>query len=121
MLRRDGIRVLAFISFGVAALLLILTILNLRAWLIYNQPRWWPTLLVGGGALGGLGIGLLYLKKSAVILFAASTTSIGLCIAIGAVQQSMKTGYPWVLVNVPLGLLMCLSLLPTILGWRELK
>jgi len=121
MMRRDAIRIMGFLSLGLAAILLILCLLNLRSWLLYGQHRWWPPLLLGSAYWGVLGVGMVYFRKWAAAVFAISMTSFGLYLSVMSVMSFMKSRFPGVLVNVPLGLLLCVSLVPVVRFWRELK
>jgi hypothetical protein len=121
MTRQDAVRMLGVLSLGLATLLLVLCLLNVRSSLLYGQPKWSPPLLVGATYCAALGVGMLFLRKWAVILYAASTTAIGLCLVVGSILHGLKTEYPWVLVDVPMGFLFCLYLIAAILCWRDLK
>jgi hypothetical protein len=121
MAQRDMIRNMAFLSLGLAGFLLLLALLNLRSWSLYGEYKWWPPLLLGAAYWGVLGIGMLYFRKWAALLFALSTTGFGLLLVIAAISAFVKHSFPGVLINIPLGLSLGLPMIPVVRSWRELK
>ena len=121
MTRLEAIRVLALMSLVFAAGLSILAILNVRSWLVYAGPKWWPPLLAFAVYWGALGLRMMYFKKWAVAAFAITTTSIGLWLLIGSTILGIKSDNLWVLANVPFGLGLCLPMVTAIGCWRDLK
>jgi len=120
LLQRDAIRGLAGVALINAAGFLLLSILNIRAWLLYAQPKWWPPLLLMSIYCGTLGVGMLHRRKWAVALFVISALAVGISLLIGSILSSIASGNVWVLANVPLGVALCLPLIPAILSWPEL-
>lgn len=107
----------AYLAIGFAVILGALFLLNLRSRIAYGGPNYSA---LGWMALYWLavGLGLAYLKKWAVALFAVSMSGIG-CFVI--VRSVIETPFPWILVNIALGLLFCLPLVPAIRCWREFR
>lgn len=116
-----AIRALGVISVAFACGLLTLTLLNLRSWLMYAGPKWWPPLLMGACFWGVLGLGMVYYKKWAASIFTISTAGIGVSMIVGPLLLSIKTGNLWVLANIPFGIGLCLPIAPTVVSWRELR
>jgi hypothetical protein len=65
-----------------------------------------------------VGIGLVYLRKWAVALFAVSTVTIGLFLIVRSI---IETPFPWTLVNIGMGILFCLPTVPAIRSWKQLR
>jgi hypothetical protein len=116
-----AVRILGVISLMFASGLFLLTFLNIRSWLLYAGPKWWPTLLLGACYWGVLGLGMVYYRKWAAFIFATSATVIGLSMIVGPLWMSIKTGNLWVLANVPFGVGFCLPTVATVISWRELR
>jgi len=116
-----AIRVLGVISLIFASGLLLLGLLNVRPWLVYAGPKWWPPLLMAACYWGVLGLGMVNYKRWSASIFVISASGIGLWMVEGAILLSIKTGNLWVLANVPFGLALCLPIIPTIASWRQLR
>jgi hypothetical protein len=68
--------------------------------------------------LGGHWCGLGVPKKWAVAMFILSMSGIGSFVIVRAI---VETPFPWILLNIALGLLFCVPFIPAIRYWRELK
>lgn len=110
-------RALGYLSIALAIVLLILFLANLRSRLLYNGPDYSPLLWMSIYC-GAVGIGLVYLKKWAVALFAVSTLAIGIFIIV---RSTIETAFPWTLINIAMGVLFCLPTMPAIRCWGQFK
>jgi len=110
-------RALGYISVALAVGLLILFLANLRSRLLYHGPNYSPLLWMSIYC-AAVGIGLVYLRKWAVALFAVSSVTIGLFLIVRSI---IETPFPWTLVNIGMGILFCLPTVPAIRSWKQLR
>lgn len=106
-----------YVAIGFAAVLGVLSLLNLRSRIFYNGPNYSP---LGWMSIywAALGVGLMYLKKWAVALFVVSMSGIGIFVVVRAI---IETPFPWMLINIALGLMFCIPFVPALRCWHELK
>jgi hypothetical protein len=65
-----------------------------------------------------VGLGLVYLRRWAVALFAISSVAIGFFLIV---RSMIETPFPWTLVNIAMGVLFCLPAVPAIRCWSQFK
>jgi hypothetical protein len=106
-----------YVAIGFAAVLALLFLLNLRSRIFFHGPNY--------SALGwisvysaAIGVGLVYLKKWAVALFAVSMLGIGILVVV---RSLIETPFPWTLLNIAIGVAFCVPSIPALRCWRELK
>ena len=119
MMRTDATfcRGLGFLTIGFAAVLLLLFLLNLRAHLYYGGPNYWPLILFSLYAVV-VGLGLIRLRKWAAVLFAIPRVGVGL---LWTVNSLIRHQMPLDLLNVAVGLIVCLPALLPFRSWHQLR
>jgi hypothetical protein len=111
------VRGFGYVAIGFAVILGVLFLLNLRSRFVYSGPNYSP---LGWMSIcwAGLGVGLVYLKKLAVALFAASMSGLGIFVVVRSI---IETPFPWTLINIALGLAFCIPVVPALRCWHALK
>jgi hypothetical protein len=110
-------RQLGYVAIGLGIALALLFVLNVRSRVLYGGPNYSPLVWMGTYSVA-IGIGLAHLRRWAVALFVLTTLSIGLFVIVRAV---IETPLPWTLLNIALGIVFCLPVVPAIHCSSELK
>jgi hypothetical protein len=110
-------RGLGYMSLTLAAGLFFLFLANLRSRLLYHGPNYSPLLWMSTFC-AAVGTGLVFLRKWAVAVFVISTVAIGVFLIVGSM---FETPFPWTLVNIAMGICLCLPVVPAARHWSQLR
>lgn len=65
-----------------------------------------------------VGIGMLFLRRIFALMIALPCLAAGLWLGVGSI---FKVLFPWMLINIPFGLVLCIPAYLTVKAWKELK
>jgi hypothetical protein len=108
---------MGYITLGFALVLGVLFLANLRSRLLYHGPDYSFLGLICVYAIV-TGAGLLWSRRWAALMFALPTYAAGLFLVIGGLA---KVPFPWMLLDVMFGIVLCAAPTVVLRDWRQLK
>jgi hypothetical protein len=110
-------RDIGYVTILFSALLLVLFGFNVHSRVYYHGPDY-SFLGWLAAYTGFVGLGLVRRRKWAAILFVIPSFTSGILIGVGSL---MRVPFPWMVVNVGVGLLLCWISLLLLGEWKKLK